>query len=279
MVQREELVVRMYNGRTVSPVVIVAFLVTSCASYRIDQGIEAFNRGDYSLAAHHWNGLAQAGHPDAENNVGVLWEYGLGKTPKNLNQAAEWYLRAARKGHLQAMTNLARVQKQLGYQEAALSWLTLAARWGHPNAIAMLRQWNEPVPSLDLLENHLAEKQRQRQEIGDALGAMVLLGLAGAVANSRGTTAPVNSGLPPMVPSGGRSGSKTSRGCMHDFDCTIGYKCIKAPLANNGVCMQPVDADGIPTLSVPGEPRPTCYSIADCPVGFRCDTTRNVCVK
>lgn len=270
----------MHNKRIVSVVVLIAFLVSSCASYRIDRGIEAFNRGDYSLAAHHWNGLAQEGHPIAENNVGVLWERGLGKTPKNLNQAAEWYLRAAKKGNIQAMTNLARVQKQLGHEEAATSWLTLAARWGNSEAMDMLHQWNKPVPSPDLLEKYLIEKKRREQETGDAFAAMMLMGLTAAAAKNSGTTTP---GSPNIAPIG--LSSAGSGGCTSDFNCGHGFKCVKALYKSHGVCMKAVDSYGAPDMLGPSmnsigvKTMPACYLNTDCPVGFRCDANLKACVK
>lgn len=272
----------MYNKRIVSSVVLIAFLISSCASYRIDQGVEAFNRGNYSLAAHHWNGPAKEGNPAAENNLGVLWEYGLGKTPKNLNQAATWYVRAAKKGHLRAMTNLARVQKQLGYEEAAVSWITLAARWGDEKAKNMLQEWNKPVPNADLLQQQVAENERRDQEVGDALGMMLILGLtaAGAAAAKNSGRTVISPNVEPLGVSGTASG-----GCTSDFNCGYGFKCVKALYKNHGVCMKSVDSYGVPDMSGPSrdsigvKTAPGCNFNTDCPVGFRCDANLKACVK
>jgi hypothetical protein len=270
----------MHNKRIVSVVVLIAFLVSSCASYHIDRGNEAFNRGEYGLAAHHWNGLAKEGNSAAENNVGILWEYGLGKTPKNLNEAAEWYLRAAKKGNLQAMTNLARVQKQLGHEEAATSWLTMAARWGYPKARDMLLEWNKPVPDADLLQQQAAEQEKRNQEAGDALGMMLILGLTAAAAKNGGTTTPASPSIAPLGLSGTASG-----GCTSDFNCGFGFKCVKQLYKNHGVCLKAVDSYGTPAMSAPStnsigvRTAPGCNFNLECPMGFRCDTTLKVCVK
>jgi len=281
----------MHNKRIVSFVVLIAFLVSSCASTRLNLGLDAFKRGKYDLAATMWNQAAKEGNPVAENNLGVLWEYGLGKTPKNLNQAAAWYLQAAKKGNLQAMTNLARVQKQLGHEEAATSWLTLAARWGYPKAEDMLLEWNKPVPEADLLhqqkvaeqekrEQQMAEEETQKQELGNAIGMMLILGLTAAAAKNGGTTTPASPSIVPLGLSGAASG-----GCTSDFNCGYGFTCVKALYKSHGVCMKAVDSYGAPDMSGPSmhsigvKTMPMCYFNTDCPVGFWCDANLKACIK
>lgn len=75
--------------------------------------------------------------------------------------------------------------------------------------------------------------------------------------------------------------------CMSDFDCGIGYSCIKKPFQSNGVCMKNVDEYGNPQYNMPklnsigpnmnsdGE----CSFDTDCPIGFRCDINYKVCIK
>ncbi|MGQ9608547.1 MAG: hypothetical protein ACUVWN_04565 [bacterium] len=73
--------------------------------------------------------------------------------------------------------------------------------------------------------------------------------------------------------------------CFSDFDCGIGYKCVKAPFGMYGKCMKPVDEFGLPRFHLPdpdsmqtpleGE----CDFDTDCPIGFYCDRKYKVCVK
>jgi len=43
-----------------------------------EDGVDAFNRGDYSRAAREWQPLANAGDADAARNLGRLYQQGLG---------------------------------------------------------------------------------------------------------------------------------------------------------------------------------------------------------
>ena len=75
-------------------------------------------------------------------------------------------------------------------------------------------------------------------------------------------------------------------GCFSDFDCGIGYKCVKEPYSSNGVCMKSVNEFGIQQYNSPSPnsiyPRyggDSCNFDTDCPIGFRCDRTYKVCVR
>jgi hypothetical protein len=75
--------------------------------------------------------------------------------------------------------------------------------------------------------------------------------------------------------------------CFSDFDCGIGYKCVKRPLSSTGVCMKTVDEYGIqqynlpetdsvlPNMNLEGD----CDFDTDCPIGFRCHRIYKVCIK
>ena len=96
------------------------------ASYK--KGLSAYQKGDYQTALCFWLPKAREGHSLSQNNMGFLFENGLtADTPKSDAQAAEWYVLAAKQGELIAMHNLARVQRRLGYLQAAESWERQAA--------------------------------------------------------------------------------------------------------------------------------------------------------
>jgi hypothetical protein len=140
---------------------IVSAILSGCVSH-LQLGINAYNQGKYDVAAALWNYSAKTGNPAAQHNLGILWEDGLGSTPKNVGQAAQWYLLAARQGYIPSMVSLARIQKQAGYDQAAESWLSLAARWGNTDAARLLTSWGKPVPQPDLLrakQQYDAEQQ------------------------------------------------------------------------------------------------------------------------
>jgi UDP-N-acetylglucosamine transferase subunit ALG13 len=62
-----------------------------------DAGVAAFQAGDYGAALDAWLPLAEADDADAQHNVGVIHEQGLG-VPQDFAAAAEWYRRAAENG-------------------------------------------------------------------------------------------------------------------------------------------------------------------------------------
>lgn len=74
--------------------------------------------------------------------------------------------------------------------------------------------------------------------------------------------------------------------CLSDFDCGLGYRCVKEPFKTRGVCMRPVDEFGIPKYDYSPrldsiEPRyqGDCDFDLDCPLGFYCHRKYKVCVK
>lgn len=71
----------------------------------------AYDRADYKSALRVWMPAAEAGDPEAQTNVGEIFERGLGDQP-NYEAAALWYERAAAKGHGRAQFNLGTLYEQ-----------------------------------------------------------------------------------------------------------------------------------------------------------------------
>lgn len=164
-----------------------ALLLSACAS-PVDRGLAAYNAGRYEEALAYWLPAARQGDMYAQNNMGLLFERGVGGVPRNLNSAADWFFAAARQGLVLAMINLAKIQTQLGNHEPAVSWFTLAARWGDAGAAAELAKIGKPVPQADLL---LASQQSaaiaQAQAAQAAMGLAAGYGLGCAIAGGCGT--------------------------------------------------------------------------------------------
>ncbi|OJU60542.1 MAG: hypothetical protein BGO08_10110 [Altererythrobacter sp. 66-12] len=173
----------------------------------VDKGVEAYNAGQYDQAASLWNEPARQGNPAAQHNLGLLWRDGLGSTPKDLNRAAEWFLKSAQQGFPMAMVNLAKVQLDLNQPNPALTWLNMAARWNNAEAIEMLRQLGAPVPAPDLYQTQhqqLAARQQQltvqqqqaSQNLGQGLG-LLTCALVGGGAGCGPEGAQIRANLPP----------------------------------------------------------------------------------
>lgn len=71
-----------------------------------DDGMEAYQIGDYKQALKRWKTLAERGHAQALYNLGFMYEFGYGVTAGD-KQAFSYYLRAAQQGHLQAQHTVA----------------------------------------------------------------------------------------------------------------------------------------------------------------------------
>ncbi len=67
--------------------------------------VAAFEKGDFSRALDLWRQLAELGEPAAQNNLGFMYEKGLG-VRANPFVAADWYRRAAQQGDADAQVNL-----------------------------------------------------------------------------------------------------------------------------------------------------------------------------
>ena len=71
----------------------------------IDQAVVSYNQGDYKTAFSLFDKLANQGNADAQYNLGIMYENGLGVI-KNETQAVYWYQKAANQGYANAQHNL-----------------------------------------------------------------------------------------------------------------------------------------------------------------------------
>lgn len=72
----------------------------------------AYDRANLETALRFWLPAAESGDVTAQNNVGEIYERGLGGTPPDYAKAAEWFRRAADQGSSRAQANLARLYEQ-----------------------------------------------------------------------------------------------------------------------------------------------------------------------
>lgn len=114
---------------------LLLLVAASGAAADFEAGVVAARAGDYAKARAEWEPLATAGHRDAEFNMGLLYENGLG-VAKDGARAAYWYGRAAEQDDPVAQAYLAEMHaKGLGIPRndvEALRWYRRAAELGHP---------------------------------------------------------------------------------------------------------------------------------------------------
>ncbi|MBA4096296.1 MAG: hypothetical protein C0484_05925 [Rhodospirillum sp.] len=115
----------------------VAFLASSgtSASADFDQGVTAFQQGDYQTALREFQPLAEAGDPRAEYAIARIYRDALG-VKRDKAAASNWMRRAAEGGWPYAMFDLGEMYAT-GYlgpsdHDEAMKWFTLAAEQGTP---------------------------------------------------------------------------------------------------------------------------------------------------
>ena len=80
-------------------------LVTSVSASPIDDATAAYIKGDYVQAFKLFSPLAAQGNTEAQNKIGVMYEYGQGVTQDH-QEAAKWYRLAAAQGVAEAQYNI-----------------------------------------------------------------------------------------------------------------------------------------------------------------------------
>jgi hypothetical protein len=176
----------------------IALAVALPARADFEAGVAAARAGDYAAALRAWQPLAESGNRDAQFNLGLLYENGLG-VAKDGAQAAHWFRRAAEQDDRSAQAYLGEMYAQgLGVARddiEALSWYKRAAERGHAasqynvglfyatgrgaapsdvQAVAWITVAHENgAPQTDLLEtlrrhmspSHLAEAKRLADDV------------------------------------------------------------------------------------------------------------------
>jgi len=190
----------------------------------VDDGLQAYNKGDYTTARLEWMTAAEQGDPIALYNLGQLYRLGRG-TFIDYFKAGDYYQMAARQGHVGAQRNLGFLyyHGRLGraQRNQAFSWLSRAAAQGDPDS-----QWSvgtmlyngdlveaDPIKAYAWYwlatenghENGLyalaaLDKKLTPQQIkaGRMLAPTLLKTKSAPIAESKQVKAPVNKPIPPQ---------------------------------------------------------------------------------
>jgi TPR repeat protein len=111
-----------------------ALAIAAPAQADFQDGLEAFDAGDYETVLEEWLPLAKAGNVDAQIALAGMYRQGVG-VKRDLGRAIELYRAAALQGHVSGQLNLGDmyatgtgVERNLIY---AYGWLSLASKQGH----------------------------------------------------------------------------------------------------------------------------------------------------
>ncbi|MGH8496567.1 MAG: caspase family protein [Gammaproteobacteria bacterium] len=167
---------------------------TTAADCRVRGGeYEAYDRADYRSALNVWMPAANRGDPEAQTNVGEIFERGLGGAP-NYEAARIWYEKAAAQGSARAQFNLGTLyelglgveqdrvaamnwyRKSWGLEEDALILASVAEQEQEALRERLEQQIDQKDAQIELLRQQLSEMQgdaRQTSEQVDALRSLI----------------------------------------------------------------------------------------------------------
>lgn len=141
--------------------ILLALAAAPAFAQDFNDGVDAFQKGDYETAIKNWMPLAHKGNAEAQRNVGIMFQQGLG-VPQNEAEAAHWYRQAADKGHARAQQNLGAMYEEgagviQDYVEAA-KWYRFAAAGGNVNAklnLGVVIERGVPGIPLNIVRAHM----------------------------------------------------------------------------------------------------------------------------
>lgn len=121
--------------------ILLSLLLASALPVLADfqTGLDAYKKGDYVTAAKEWRTGADAGDPQAQFNLGLLYLDGHG-VPQSYAEAAKWFHRAAEQDYGPAQHNLGAMygsgQGEKRDYVQAYKWLNICAAKSVPGCSA-----------------------------------------------------------------------------------------------------------------------------------------------
>jgi TPR repeat protein len=114
--------------------IISLFMTDSAIADPFEDATKAYNSGDYETAYSLIKPLAEKGLPEAQFNLGLLYDKGQG-VPQNYAEAVTWYRKAAEQGNVKGQYSLGMMYYNgqdvpQDYAEA-VKWLRKAAEQGN----------------------------------------------------------------------------------------------------------------------------------------------------
>ena len=123
--------------RFVALCLMAVALATAPAFSDWDEGVSAYNFGDYATALHEWKPLAEQGDSRAQFFLGLMYYNGKG-VPQDYKEAVKWFSLSAEQGDSEAQFNLGIMYDEgqgvpQDYKEA-VKWWKLSAEQGDADA-------------------------------------------------------------------------------------------------------------------------------------------------
>ena len=84
--------------RIAATLAVLALLFSAGSAWAdFDDGMAAYESGDYATALQEWRPLAEQGDAEAQLNLGLIYDDGYG-VPVNDAEAAKWFRKVAEQG-------------------------------------------------------------------------------------------------------------------------------------------------------------------------------------
>jgi TPR repeat protein len=120
---------------------VILYSISLLSYSEVDRGVDAYEQGKHSVALRYWMPLARNGSALAQNNLGVMYQKGLG-VAQDFRKAYSWFEKAVAQNLPEAHVNLGLLYIDgLGVtqdQQKAFSLFSIAARDKLPEAHHML---------------------------------------------------------------------------------------------------------------------------------------------
>ena len=127
-----------------------------------DEGVAAYERGDYATALREFRQDANQGHAVAQRFLGGMYLFGRG-VPQDNTEAAHWYEKAAENGNAEAQHRLGDMYSRgRGVRQdtvVAHKWFILSAARGHARSV----KWRDATAK-HMSPVQVAEAQRLARE-------------------------------------------------------------------------------------------------------------------
>ena len=126
----------MKGPRTLALLVLLTVQGNVLAGW--DEGVTAYDSGDYATALKEFRPLAEQGEASAQGSLGVMYAKGQGVT-QDYKEAVKWYRKAAEQGDATAQKNLGKMYYDgkgvpPNYLKAHM-WFNLAGAAGNDKAV------------------------------------------------------------------------------------------------------------------------------------------------
>jgi hypothetical protein len=157
--------------RPSAALILIIFLLMAgpAIAEPFEDATKAYYRGDYETAYRLIKPLAEQGLPEAQFNLGLMYEMGQG-VPQNYAEAVKWYRKAAEQGFAEAQYNLGKMyytgQGVPKDYVLAHMWFNLATL-RYPASEKEKREWAEifrDIAASKMTSAKIAEAQRLARE-------------------------------------------------------------------------------------------------------------------